>query len=160
MHAFMQFADFKKAKINLESEIKSLLERGFVSKEQCEVLNRMQITTFLKSNLCERILASKNVSREFRFAMNINAFEVVFDIKPEFSNEKIMLQGAIDCVFEEKDNLIVVDYKTDKIISSETLKKQYAQQLELYARALRECTGKIVKEKVLYSFYTGTQIFL
>ena len=121
---------------------------------------RMQITTFLKSNLCERILASKNVSREFRFAMNINASEVVFDIKPEFSNEKIMLQGAIDCVFEEKDNLIVVDYKTDKIISSETLKKQYAQQLELYARALRECTGKNVKEKVLYSFYTGTQIFL
>lgn len=160
MHAFMQFADFNKAKLDLEMEIKSLLARGFISEEQCEILNRTQITTFLKSRLCDRILASKNVSKEFRFAININVSEVIYDIKPEFSNEKIMLQGAIDCVFEEENNLIVVDYKTDKIVLQEVFKERYGQQLALYARALRECTGKIVREKVLYSFYTGTQIFL
>ena len=160
MHAFMQFADFNKAKLDLENEIKSLLERGFISKEQCEVLNRAQIKTFLNSSLCKRILASNNVAREFRFAININASEVVTDIKSEFSDEKVMLQGAIDCIFEEDNKLIIVDYKTDKIVSQEVFKELYGQQLALYARALRECTGKIVAEKFLYSFYTGTQIFL
>lgn len=160
MHAFMQFVDFNKAKLDLEDEIKSLLERGFISKEQCEVLNRTQIKTFLNSSLCKRILASKNVAREFRFAININASEAVPDIKSEFSDEKVMLQGAIDCVFEEDNKLIIVDYKTDKIVSQEVLKEHYGQQLALYARALRECTGKIVAEKVLYSFHTGTQNFL
>lgn len=160
MHAFMQFADFEKAKISLKKEIEFLTEKRFISDEQSRGLNYEQISKFLNSNLCNRILKSKNVVREYRFAINIKASEVIFDIDPRFSDEKVMLQGAIDCIFEENGELIVIDYKTDKILSEEILKNQYSKQLELYGRALQECTGKCVREKILYSFYTGTQIFL
>lgn len=160
MHAFLQFADLKKAKVDLETEIKFLLDNGFILKEQVEVLNRKQLSEFLNSDLCSRILNSKKVFKEFKFTVNISASEVVSDIKPEFFNENIVLQGAIDCVFEEKDNLILVDYKTDKTLSKDFLKENYRKQLDFYARALRDCTGKNVSEKILYSFYTGTQIFL
>ena len=160
LHAFMQFADLKKASFDLEAEIKFLLEKGFIFIEQAEVLNRAQIQTFLNGELCKRMLKSKKVVREYRFAVNINASEAVPGINQEFADEKVMLQGAVDCVFEENNDIIVVDYKTDKADSEEFLREQYGKQLELYARALHECTGKIVAQKVLYSFYTGTQIFL
>ena len=160
LHAFMQFVDLKRARVDLENEMKFLFERGFITKEQGEVLNLTQIRKFLNSDLCERILASKKVEREFRFAVNINASDVVSDINPEFSDEKVVLQGAIDCVFEENNAWVIVDYKTDKTDSIERLTKQYGPQLELYASALHECTGKVVAQKVLYSFYTGTQNFL
>ena len=159
LHAFMQFVDLRKAQLDLESEIKSLMERNFLTAEQAEALDRVQIKRFLDSDLCTRILTSPSVVREYRFAVNMDASEVVPELKSEFASEKVMLQGAIDCIFEEDGELILVDYKTDKTASEQVLREQYGRQLELYARALRECTGKNIAQKVLYSFYTGSRIF-
>ena len=159
LHAFMQFVDLRKAQLDLESEIKSLMERNFLTAEQAEALDRVQIKRFLDSDLCARILASPSVVREYRFAVNMDASEVVPELKSEFASEKVMLQGAIDCIFEEDGELILVDYKTDKTASEQVLREQYGRQLELYARALRECTGKNIAQKVLYSFYTGSGFF-
>ncbi len=155
LHAFMQFVDLKQARSDLEEAIGGLVSRGFLSQEQANVLNRAQIKQFLCGELCERILVSPSVTREYRFAININACEVMPDIKKEFSEKKIMLQGAIDCVFEENGELVIVDYKTDKTASEQALRAQYGRQLELYSKALRECTGKNIAQKILYSFYTG-----
>lgn len=160
LHAFMQFADFNRARENLEQEIKSLQECGFIAKEQGESLNRSQLMEFLNSSLCSRILASPNVVREYQFTVNISASDVVPGIDKKFAKEKVVLQGAIDCVFEEGDNLVVVDYKTDKANSAEFFEEHYGKQLELYANAIEKCTGKTSTQKVLYSFCTGTEIFL
>lgn len=156
LHAFMQFVDLKKAQLDLDLAIDELMTRGFISHEQAKVLDKTQIKQFLCSELCERILSSPRVTREYRFAININACEVLPDIKKEFSEKKIMLQGAVDCIFEDENGeLVIVDYKTDKTASEQVLRAQYGRQLELYSRALRECTGKNIAQKILYSFYTG-----
>lgn len=160
LHAFMQFADFNRAREDLEKEIKYLQECGFIAKEQGESLNRAQLAEFLNSTLCRRILASTNVVREYQFTVNISASDVVPDIDKKFAKEKVVLQGAIDCVFEEDGALVVVDYKTDKADSAEFFKEHYGKQLELYANAIEKCTGKTASQKILYSFYTGTEIFL
>lgn len=160
LHGFMQFADFKRARKNLEQEIKCLQECGFITKEQGESLNRAQLAKFLKSTLCSRILASPNVVREYQFTVNISASDVVPGIDEKFAREKVVLQGAIDCVFGEGDTLVVVDYKTDKANSEEFFKKHYGKQLELYANAMEKCTGKTITQRILYSFYIGTEFFL
>lgn len=160
LHGFMQFADFNRARENLEQEIKHLQECGFITKEQGESLNRTQLEKFLKSTLCSRILASPNVVREYQFTVNISASDVVPGIDEKFAKENVVLQGAIDCVFEEGDNLVLVDYKTDKSESAEFFKKHYGKQLELYASAIKKYTGKTPAQNILYSFYTGTEIFL
>ncbi len=159
MHIFMQYANLEEAKKNLDKEINNLLNKGFLLKEEKSVLDKAKISKFLNSSLCKRILASKNVFREFRFTVNINASEVISEINQKFGDEKIVLQGAIDCAFEENNSLVIIDYKTDKL-SLEELKSRYEKQLTLYSRALSECAGKTVSEKILYSFYTGTQILL
>ena len=60
------------------------------------------------------------------------------------------LHGFIDLLFEEDDGLVVVDYKTDSVGASETAESvlRYRLQGGAYAHALRQVTGKQVKEVV------------
>ena len=67
-------------------------------------------------------------------------------------DEEIMLvQGIIDAFFEEDGELILVDYKTDRVAGAQELRDRYQIQLDLYARALQQITGKRVREKLIYS---------
>lgn len=67
-------------------------------------------------------------------------------------DETMLVQGIIDVCFEEDGELVVLDYKTDKIWSEQKLLDKYQSQLEYYARALEQITGKKVREKIIYSF--------
>ena len=60
--------------------------------------------------------------------------------------------------FEEEGELVVVDYKTDRVSNENELKERYHSQLEYYAEALARLTGKKVKEKVIYSFTLQKEI--
>ena len=69
------------------------------------------------------------------------------------SEEIVLVRGIIDVYFEEDDEgLVVLDYKTDKVHNIEELELRYKAQLEYYAKALEQLTGKKVKEKLIYSF--------
>ena len=66
-----------------------------------------------------------------------------------------MVRGIIDCYFEEDDGLVLLDYKTgnkrDAVIGNDdAIRERYKVQMELYSEALREATGKPVKEAYLY----------
>ena len=76
----------------------------------------------------------------------------------EAEGELILVQGIIDVYFEEEDGLVVLDYKTDKVKSAQELKEKYHAQLDYYARALEQVTGKHVKEKIIYSFTLQEEI--
>ena len=70
------------------------------------------------------------------------------------STELVLLQGIIDVFFEEENELVLLDYKTDYVGANgaEFLKKRYHTQFECYKQALEQITGKTVKEMILYSF--------
>ena len=53
---------------------------------------------------------------------------------------------------------MVLDYKTDRVRNEEELREKYQAQLEYYARALEQITGKRVQEKAIYSFTLGKEI--
>ena len=73
-------------------------------------------------------------------------------------DETVLVQGIIDVYFEEDGELVVLDYKTDKISSKRQLIEKYHSQLDYYARALEQLTGKRVKEKIIYSFTLREEI--
>ena len=68
------------------------------------------------------------------------------------------MQGIIDVFFEEDEEIVLLDYKTDVIDSAEALADRYRVQLDYYGEALERLTGKKVKERVLYSFYLGEEV--
>ena len=65
----------------------------------------------------------------------------------------VVLQGMIDCCFMEDGAWVLVDHKTsriDKTHTARTVAERYRGQLELYAMALEQLTGKPVREKYVY----------
>ena len=78
--------------------------------------------------------------------------------KGESLEETVLVQGIIDVWFEEDGELVVLDYKTDRVFKEEILREKYHTQLDYYARALEQLTGKCVKEKIIYSFTMQKEI--
>ena len=65
----------------------------------------------------------KKLFKEQPFVLGIDETELY----PEGTDgELVLVQGIIDVYFEEADGLVVLDYKTDKVFSSEELVERYA----------------------------------
>ena len=69
----------------------------------------------------------------------------------------VLVQGIIDVFWMEGDEIILLDYKSDRVNSSEELVMRYQTQLEIYGEALEkifstEDKKRIAKERLLYSF--------
>ena len=113
---------------------------------------------FLQTDLATRMqqaLTAGKLKRESQFMMGIPARELDKKL-PE--HEILLIQGIIDCWFEEEDGIVIVDYKTDHVQKETELTERYTTQLDYYERALRQITGKAVKERILYSFALGTEV--
>ena len=73
-------------------------------------------------------------------------------------NEKVLIQGIIDCFFVEENQLVLLDYKTDRVTSKQELWERYESQLYYYEEALSKIMQLPVKEKILYSFSLGCTV--
>ncbi len=144
-HLFMQFCDFKNVeKVGTADEAKRLLNIKMFTTEQYSMLDFKALQRFFESELYRRIKASNNVYREKRFSVG--------DINSE-SGEKMLVQGVIDCFFENPDgSYTVVDYKTDRVKTLAELAERHSVQLSYYRQAVERMTGKTVSEALLYSF--------
>ena len=69
-----------------------------------------------------------------------------------------MLKGIADLVFQEKQQLIIVDYKTDALLSELQLINRYQNQLYLYRLAFQVFTKLPVKECWIYSTHLNRAI--
>lgn len=159
LHAFLQFANYKAACEAPEQELERLTAAGFITQEQAGAVDLERIRAFFQSAVARRMLQAERMEREYRFTVEIPARRVKPQLEglPE-GEEPVVLQGAMDCVFEENGGLVIVDYKTDHTKDTAALWERYKVQLGLYKQALEQCTGLQVKECLLYSFYLNRQI--
>lgn len=160
LHTFLQFVNFREARLDLENEISRLVTQGYLQSDLAKKLNRREIKRFLDSSLVSRIIESPKVLREYKFTTRLRLKDYDESVPLEFENEEIILQGAVDCMFQEDDEFVIVDYKTDRFKSISEMKAKYAKQLLLYSSSVKKCTDINVKQNILYLFYTGEQIFL
>lgn len=153
MHTFMQFADYKAAKNNMQEELSRLLHSGYMTKIQIESLDTLRLADCLKSSTMERFFHAEETFREYRFTVRANA-DIIDDIdKLEFDEKDntIIIQGAVDCAFIENGEIVIIDYKTDKVKNVAELAQRYKSQLKLYKYAMEQTTGKRVKECIIFS---------
>lgn len=156
LHFVMQHLDFRNS--DIKGQIEEMIKDHLLTEQQARVVNIEKINLFLKSELGQRMLASSNVHREVPFNIEIPCHELFLEmVEEKYQNETILLQGIIDCYFEEADDLVLIDYKTDYVPfgDSNIIIERYRVQLEYYARTLAILTGKKVKEKYIYLFSTG-----
>ena len=153
LHSFMQFADFEAYLKNPYQEIHRLSTNGFLTPRQTQALNLEQLTNCLTSGVLQRYRKAQKTYREFRFTVKIKAGLADQTLGPPYSDAQMILQGAVDCAFEENGAVVIVDYKSDHAKDMKQLCEKYKTQLLLYKNAMEQCTGLPVAECILYSFY-------
>ena len=144
----------------VEGELSGLVKSGKISEEDIGYIDRGKMERFTESEICKRMIRSARVMREAPFQISIPASEYDPSLSGECAADEIILQGIIDCFFEEDGEYVLLDYKTDKIGrgGAAEIRARYDKQLELYARAIEKLTGTRVKEKLLYLFDSGETV--
>ena len=115
-----------------------MVEEQVFTPEEGSWIRPAAAAKFFASEIGQRMLASPEVHREWDF----NLYR---------KDRGMILQGMIDCAFREGDGWILLDYKTDRIRDEQDFAEEYRPQLEWYAAALRDLTGKPVRESWLYA---------
>lgn len=160
IHKIMQYADFEKCIIDIDLELERLYEYMFLTDEEFKVADRELLMRFFNSSLCKRILKSDFVKREMKFLTEFPANQLNSSLDEIFANEMIVVQGAVDLVFKEKDGLVIVDFKTDRNKNENELVEAYSEQLKIYAKACAKILKAPVKELMVYSFSLGREILI
>ena len=144
----------------LKNCLRKFTEDGKMTDEMRKAVCIRDFLKFLQTDSGKRMQACAKQNRLFKeqpFVLGVPATDLW---KEEEEGELVLVQGIIDVYFEEEDGLVVLDYKTDRVRESRELVERYHGQLDYYARALEQATGKTVKEKIIYSFTLGEEIHL
>ena len=161
VHFVMRKIDYDRVEnlSDIKAQIQEMYENEFLLEEEVKAINPYKILSFFKCDIGREILKlhkeGKKIYREVSFYTEISSREVNNELDDRYKDEKVRLQGIIDCFFEDGDNLVLLDYKTDYIEKGKEseLKDRYSKQLDYYSNALYKMTNKKVIKKYLYSFY-------
>ncbi|MFA5881690.1 MAG: helicase-exonuclease AddAB subunit AddA, partial [Eubacteriales bacterium] len=161
VHLVMQHIDLTGGpnEAGIRAKLEAMVADEFLTKEQADAVNLQGILKFLQSPLGLRIANAVDVKRETPFTMLVPAHQVYDDLDGS-DREQLLIQGVIDCMFDEGDGYVIVDYKTDTagLGQVEEIIRKYGGQLNLYAAAIETILRLPVKEKYLYMFATGQEI--
>lgn len=152
MHTVMQYIQFDHCNCihGIASEIDRLVARGYLSSEQASTVRTDQIAAFFKTEIGRKLLTAECVLREFKFSVLVEP-DVACTSSPD---DKILLQGVVDCALISDDGIHIVDFKSDKVTADtlEETSKRYRNQLSIYAKALSRIYQKPIVSAQLYFF--------
>ncbi len=165
MHFAMQHLELERVSSveQISEQLQAMLLMELLNENQIKSINPKKLFAFFESTLGKRLLESKKAYREIPFNMELPCEEFYKELpKEQYKDHSILLQGVIDCCFEEDGGLVLIDYKTDFVPDGDTsiIKERYELQLRYYARALEKITGMPVKESYIYMFWNGEAVEL
>lgn len=148
MHLFAQHVNILLARSDFQTELQNLERKVPLD---ISLLDIPAIEKFIYSDVANKILNSEKVYTEKDFLVPYNAADALGD--ETYREDEVMIQGVMDCVLQNGDEITVIDYKTDFITDMDSLYKRYSKQLELYRHGAKMLfqTGKV--KCILYSFH-------
>lgn len=152
-HAAEEVADFAA----------TLVEREILTEEEKAAIDSSLIAQFFTTEIGQLMLSAENVMREVPFTYALPASEIYPDWRGE-AEERVLIQGVVDCLIQTETGTIIVDYKTDTItgdVTDETkamLKERYLVQVNLYKRALEAIMKEEIAGTYLYFFAKDVMI--
>ena len=165
-HRIMEFLDFARAadpEGNVDEEYireqaEHLRSKGALSEEVFSEIDLGKVNGFFRTDIGKRAVdaARRGVLRKEK------AFTLRTAARTGGKTSQVLVQGVIDCCFEENGSMILIDYKSSYIKPGdgyeqelERIRKEYRVQIELYAEAIRKGTGLDTGEAYLYLFASG-----
>lgn len=162
MHIFMEAADFRReyGETEIGELLAALMAEGRLSEAEAAAVRRKELLAFFRSPLAKRIKVADRIEKERPFAMLVEPKDIFTEEKYRNMEEYIQINGIIDCFFYEGEDVVLVDYKSDRVYREDILRERYRIQMALYREALERVTGRPVKSVYLYSFALGREISL
>ena len=159
MHAVMQHIPLKKplSMDEIQEWLEKLIAEEKLTTAEAATINVDAIRRFFETDIAVMMFNSSKIEREVPFTYSLNTKDVYPDWK-ETENEKILIQGVIDCLIETENGLVILDYKTDNIteeINEETIEKlkaRYLMQVTLYKEAMENILQRKIEKTYLYFF--------
>lgn len=153
-HTVMEHLPFDQGALD-EQDIRNWLNRMVESERltrvEADAIQPSEIAAFFRSEIGRRVTKATQVYRE-----------VPFNLLRERDGEAILVQGIIDCYFEEKGRYVLMDYKSNAISDAsdqlEHIVDLYRPQLTLYKEALEEIRGIQIDEMYLYLIRLGKEV--
>ncbi len=164
-HRIMEFIDFTKALAGdgradndyIAERAAFLREHDAIDEDVFASIDPGRISAFFESSLGQRAAAAGRKGSLMR--------EKPFTLRTIRGGREILVQGVIDCCFEEEGRMILIDYKSNFIDPRKPhgeelrrIRDEYKVQIELYKEAVEKGTGLEVSEAYLYLFASGEAI--
>lgn len=119
-------------KIDLEKEIDNLIDKKIIDQGIKSIIEIDKFLYFYEDPLIKELI-SENIPKRFEesFLMTYDGYYV---------------NGQIDLIFEKEDEIILIDFKTDRIKREDA----YKTQLAIYKEAIEEALDKKVSKSLIY----------
>lgn len=155
-HRIMEFVDFKKAvneagecdRIYIDERAETLRVNNAISEPVFKALDLRKIYAFFETEIGLRACEAARAG--------LLSKEKPFTLRTEHNGKSVLVQGIIDCYFRDGDELVLLDYKSNRLsykdreADIERIREEYLEQINLYRSALEEGIGLSVKEAYLY----------
>lgn len=159
-HNIMQRLSLKDklTKENIRYQINQLVDRELITLEAANSVNIDKIVRFFETEIGAKVIEAEKsgtLKRELPFRVEIPSTEIYSRLDDnKYSDEKLLLRGVIDCYFEDENEGIIVDYKTDYLTEEkiDEIKERYKVQLSYYSEAVKNAFNKSKIRKYLYLF--------
>jgi len=147
---------------DVERLLDDMVERRLLFPEQRAAVGAGEIAAFCRTGLFDRMCKADRVWREIPFTYGVPASVVYPGAASGLADEAAVIQGVVDCLVEEEDGLVLIDYKTDMLKggSAETAAEKHRFQVEKYGEAIERIVGRPVREAYVYFFDGGHAVGL
>lgn len=163
LHTVMEHLSLEKHSSldDIENLIENLVLREILAADMAKSVDRQKVLNFINSDIGKRLKKSSSVQKESPFILGLEPCEL-YEITNKSTNDKILIHGIIDCFFEEDGEIVLLDYKSDRIPKGgvDELKKKHKLQLSIYKRAIESEYNVKVKESFLYLFSIDDAILI
>lgn len=158
-HAVMQHLDLgtEPNVSSLRLELERLVARGLVSEEQFTAVDLNEIVDFLTSDLGRRVAQARRVWREQPFFHRLDLAPADMS-RPE--QDFVLVQGIIDCLAEEQQGWLIVDYKTDQVGAADVPQKtrEYEAQVAAYQEVVQSLARDSVGTVESYIYFVKPRV--
>ena len=141
-HRVMEHLDFTRMEDGsyIRRFVDELVAREIITEEEKEILSIEKIEIFAESMIGKRAKSAAALGKLRK--------ETSFNLLHNVEGKEVMVQGIIDCWFEEKEGIVLLDYKTNYDV--EGIQEKYKEQMMIYKKAIETYRGMPVTEAYLY----------
>ena len=116
----------------LKLELDRLIDKKIFDKAILDLVEIDKLLNFYQKDMVKRLIEENIPKRsEESFLMTYDGYYV---------------NGQIDLIFEKEDEIILIDFKTDRIKRDDA----YSMQLKINKKAIEEALGKKVSKSLIY----------